>query len=73
MRSEFNNCNCMYNNHYINMNHNNYIVEVLMDTGDKVSLNFLNKVLNLLINLLNINCHIFVLPILCSDIPHHFN
>ena len=61
MRSEFNNCNCVYNNHYINMNHNNNIVEVLMDTSDEVSLNFLNQVLNLPLYLFSISCHIFVL------------
>ena len=40
MRSEFNNCNCMYKNHYINMSHNNYNDEVVMNTDDEVSFNF---------------------------------
>ena len=61
MRSEFNNCNCMYNNHFIKMNHNNYNVETLMDTDDEVSFNFLNKDLNLLLYLLSISCHVFYL------------
>ena len=40
MKTSFNNCVCMYNNNCINMNHNNYNVEVVMNADDKVIFKF---------------------------------